>query len=66
MAEAKTDSPEVANLKEKEQNLLSKGKRIDLMDANELARNGRDINELKQRNQVQLSEVRKEIARLSK
>lgn len=62
----KIDSPEVVNLKERERILSEKGARIDKMDANELARSGRDINELKMRNQVQLAEVRKEIARLSK
>lgn len=66
MADAKTESPELARLKEIEANLIAKGKTIEGRDANALARQSIDINEQKTRNQSQLSEVRKEIARLSK
>jgi hypothetical protein len=67
MAEPKKpDSPELVNMKEKERVLLDKAKRIEAMDANELQRSGRDINEIKTRNATQLADVRKEIVRLSK
>lgn len=65
-AAEKVDSPEVVNMKEKVQMLTEKGKRIEAMDANELARSGRDINEIKARNNFQLAEAKKELARLSK
>lgn len=55
----------VANLKEREAVLVEKGKRIEAMDANQLARDGRDKNEMKQRNARQVAEIIQEIAKLS-
>ena len=66
MADAKKEHPDIANLKEREAMLVEKSKRIEGMDANVLLRDGRDINEMKSRNNSNLEAVRKEIARLSK
>lgn len=57
---------DLQNLKEAETMLLEKEKRIDAMNPIQSASEGRDIGALKARNQIQLAEVRKEIARLSK
>lgn len=65
-AEAKPDSQELVNAKERLQMLIDKGKRIEVMDANELARSGRDINEIKARNKRDIADQQKEIQRLSK
>lgn len=66
MADAKKEHPDLVNLREREAMLIEKGARIEKMDGNALLRDGRDINELKDRNRRHLEDVRKEIARLSK
>lgn len=60
------DSPELANLKEREKMLVEKGKKLDSMDANEQARGGVDIAQVKRQNATQLAEIRKAIAKLVK
>lgn len=60
------EESELGIYKQKESNLLDEAKRIDAMNANQLAQAGHDINDLKTINQRHLAEVRKEIARLSK
>lgn len=57
---------DLTTLKEAEAMLIDKEKRIDAMDVVQSAKEGRDIGALKARNQIQLAEVRKEIARLTK
>lgn len=56
----------VQTLDEAEAMLLAKEERLGKADANQLAAEGRDLNELIQRNKLQLELVRKEKQRLSK
>lgn len=60
------DSPELANLKEREKVLLDKQKNLEKMDANQQARGAVDLAQVKRQNALQLAEVRKAIAGLKK
>lgn len=64
--EKKTESPEVINLRERAVILEQKVKDLDAADANEYKRKGFDIGEIKQRAQLQLAEVKREITKLTK
>lgn len=60
------ESPEVINLREREKILAEKVAGLEKADANEYQRKGFDLHEVKQRAQLQLAEVKREIAKLTK
>lgn len=60
------ESPEVINLREREKMLADKVAGFEKADANEYQRKGFDLHEVKQRAQLQLAEVKREIAKLTK
>lgn len=60
------DSPELANLKEREKSFGDEISRLDAMNANKANQGGHDLNEVKRRAQQHLAEVRKAIQELSK
>lgn len=62
--EKKSDSPELANLREKEGVLKKKLEDLDKLDANHQLREGIEVSEVKRRAQFQLAEVRKAIEAL--
>lgn len=63
---APTDNPELIGLRESEAAFVEKGKRLEAMDANEQARGGVDLQEVKRNNDKALANVRKRIQRLTK
>lgn len=59
------ENPALAGLRESETAFIEKGKRLDAMDANEQAKGGVDLQEVKRNNDRALANVRKEIQKLS-
>lgn len=62
--EKKPDSPQLANLREREKVLIDKVANLEKVDANHQERQGWDLNDVKNRAKLQLAEVRSEIAKL--
>lgn len=60
------ESAEVVNLREREKILAEKVANLGKADANEYQRKGFDLHEVKQRAQLQLAEVKREITKLTK
>lgn len=57
---------ELSNLKERETALVKEIARLEKLDANKYSQAGHDLNEVKQREQRHLGEIRKAIAEATK